>query len=346
MDEVTRKIPKRALLFAAEWQADPEPPVNAPEEFTLYPFQMLARTKGVANHPFWGRCIHDFAGMLQLKPSVSVDYCHDAAQVIGFADKIEVGDEGLRMAGAFVSTKEGDRAEEVALKRKAGVPWEASIMTSWENLVIETIPDGYTADVNGMTVEGPITVFRTWELWGVAVCPYGTDAGTNLQFAASLAGDVSVSMKGSVMTKPAETNTAKNGADFLSAFGAKGGVWFAEGKTFEQALGIFSEEVKKDNEAKDGKINELSTKIGELSGELDKAKTEYAAELEKLKTEHSAEVEKMKTEYSALAGGKPLSFNPPPNDQTPGNPAPQQFAGLTPGMAKFANAIKMPAPKA
>lgn len=334
MAEHTRKIPRQALAFAAELVAGDAAPATQ-DGATLFPFSMVARTKGVANHAWWGRCIHDFSGMLQLKPSISIDYAHDQRDVVGFADKIEVSADGLQLAGALVSMRPDDRAAEIAAKRKAGVPYEASIMTNWENLVIEEIPQGYTTEVNGETVEGPATVFRQWELWGCAICPYGSDAQTSLNFSAGPAGDVTVSVKGPAMTQ--QTNPpAHSGQEFLNVFGPKGGVWFAEGKTWEQAFGLFADEMKTDATAKDGKITELSTKIGELTGQLETAKAEYDAEVAKMKAEHAAEADAMKKEFAAQMGGKPLSGAP--GGGAPGTPP----ATAPSNIDKFAAAIKLP----
>lgn len=306
MAEKTRTIPRSALKFAADLQPAGDP-VQV-DNSQLFPFSMIARTPGVAMHQFWGRCVHDFAGMAQVKPSVSVDYCHNPQDVVGFADRITVSAAGLEMSGALVSTRPEDRAAEIAGKRKAGVPYEASILTSWDNLVIEEIPQGFSTEVNGQLVEGPVVVFRQWELWGVAICPYGSDADTSVQFSAGLSGEVSVRLKEPAMTQPAPAAPpAKTGRDYISAFGQKGAVWFAEGKPWDEAVNKFSEELQQENREKSTKIDELSAQITQLSADLEKAKAEYDAEVEKLKSEHDAEVEGLKEEFSKFMGGQPVS---------------------------------------
>lgn len=337
----TRLVPKSALMFAADFQAGDEAPVQV-DGTTLYPFAMLARTNGIATHPFWGRCIHDFAGMVQPKPSVTVDYCHSQTEVIGFADQITVTPEGLRMAGALVSIAPGDRAAEIPAKRKAGVPYEASILTCWDGLVVEDVPEGYQADVNGLTVDGPVTIFRQWEIWGVAILPYGSDTGSELQFSAGLSGDVHVTVKGPSMTKPAPTppGSEKTGQDFINAFGPKGAVWFVEGKSFAEAAQKFGEDLQQDSEAKDEKITELEGKIGELEGELEKTKAEYEAELEKSKAEYEGQVDELKKEFAGFTGGKPVSSPPPAG---PGSAAKPLV--LTDNVSKFAGHIAQKMPK-
>lgn len=306
MAETTRTIPRSALKFAAEFQAGDVPQAKE-DGSTLHPFTMLARTNGVANHAFWGRCIHDLSGMQQLKASISVDYCHHPEDVVGFSDRIGITAAGLEMGGALVSLRPDDRAAEIVTKQKAGVPYEASILTSWENLLIEHVPDGYTAEVNGQTVEGPITIFRAWELWGVAICPYGSDANTSVQFGAGLAGEVSVSIKESAMSTVAPAPAAKSGQDYINLFGQKGAMWFAQGKSWDESMTKFAEEMKEEGEEKDSKITELSATISQLSEDLEKAKTEYEAELEKKQSEHDAEVATLKEEFTKFMGGQPVS---------------------------------------
>lgn len=337
VETTQRKIPRSALCFAADFTSGEQSPQE--NGTTLFPFDMLARTTGVANHPYWGRCIHDFSGMQQSKASVSVDYCHNAEEVIGYSDKIELQADGLRMAGALVSLKEGDRAWEVAGKRKAGVPYETSIMTNWEGLMIEWVPEGYQAQVNNQTVDGPITIFRQWDLWGVAVCPYGSDSKTSVNFSAGLSGEVSVSVKGPVMStaNPSANAPAKTGQDYLNTFGQKAGLWFAQGKSWDECFGLFAAEAETESKEKDSKITELSGKITELSAQLDAAKAEYAAEVDKLKGEHDSEINALKEQFSAHTGGSPLSGTPPTG--TAGLKLPLD------NVAKFAASIKMPGGK-
>jgi hypothetical protein len=79
--------------------------------------------------------------------------------------------------------------------------------------------------------------------------------------------------------KPVETETqagAKTGADFLSAFGDQGGVWFAQGKTFDQATQLH--------------LAAQTTKNAELAAENEKLRKQLAA--------HTGET-------TALSGNRP-----------------------------------------
>lgn len=132
-------------------------------------------------HEEWGAIYHDFEGMTLDGDRVPLDYCHNEAEVLGFAGEFPVDEEGLHIDGVLVPFGQ-DRAAEVIAKGQAGVPYQLSIDFRGDDLVAEEVPEGATAEVNGATVEGPALIFREWPLRGVAVCPYGKDRNTSTQF--------------------------------------------------------------------------------------------------------------------------------------------------------------------
>ena len=79
------------------------------------PIQMLARTKKVIDHWWWGRCVHDFAGMVHAD-RIILDYCHSSEDIIGFADEFIVDDSGLTLRGRVESIEENDEAEKMLLR--------------------------------------------------------------------------------------------------------------------------------------------------------------------------------------------------------------------------------------
>jgi hypothetical protein len=60
---------------------------------------------------------------------------------------------------------------------------------------------------------------------------------------------------------------ASDGKKFLTAFGAKGGVWFAEGKTFEESQTLFTQELQTEVKQLQEKNTELQTKLTARRGE-------------------------------------------------------------------------------
>jgi hypothetical protein len=134
---------------------------------------LLARTKKVLYHWYWGPCVHDFAGMTQ-KERIALDWAHDRNELVGFSDQSEVTDEGLRLAGRLESIEPGDRAQKIIKQSDVGIPFEASIY--FDDVQLEWIPEGYTTTVNGEQLNGPLTVFRKWLLRACSVVPYGYDS--------------------------------------------------------------------------------------------------------------------------------------------------------------------------
>jgi hypothetical protein len=142
------------------------------------PVKLVARSGKPIEHWFWGRVVHDLAGMRLHKPRLPIDYVHDAKEVIGYLNKFDTSSGDLVTTGALVPFKDSDRATEILHKTREGVPYEASINFGGDGLKIQEIPDGQVADVNGYKLDGPAVIVREWPLRGVAICPYGADMNT------------------------------------------------------------------------------------------------------------------------------------------------------------------------
>lgn len=171
----TKIIPAGALRFAASIETD----TKGADGLKPVPVTLRARSAGVVNHWYFGRTVHDFAGMKTTGPTLPLDYCHHCDEVVGFSDKQDVSTGELVMSGQLVPFTADDRASEIIHKSRNKVPYQASVTFDSGNLVIEEVPAGMSATVNGRTIEGPLTIFRQWQLRGCAVCPYGMDANTS-----------------------------------------------------------------------------------------------------------------------------------------------------------------------
>lgn len=148
------------------------------EDAKSAPVRLVARTGRAIEHWFWGKVVHDLAGMHLHKPRLPIDYVHDPKEVIGFLNKFDTGTGDLVTSGALVPFGGSDRATEIVHKMKAGVPYEASINFGGDGIKIEEIGEGKTSTVNGAQFDGPGIVIREWPLRGVAICPYGADQNT------------------------------------------------------------------------------------------------------------------------------------------------------------------------
>lgn len=264
-------IPREALrLEGARFQlaesGDGDP-------LAVRPVSILCRTAGVINHWWFGPIVHDLAGA-QLKPKVSLDWCHDYDEQIGYLDQFEITPEGLVGKGKIVPFKADDRASELLFKGDRGVPYEASI--DWTgDCRLEELDYGMTAVVNGQVVTGPCLIVREWPLTAVAVCPHGADGGTQTKFRDGPG-------KGTIMTKTTDTKPTEGGGGktfssedlqlWRTQFGTEGVDWLLEGLTFDQAKERFAanqaktlnariEELTKAVAGKDDEIAKLTTKL-------------------------------------------------------------------------------------
>jgi hypothetical protein len=287
MNSETRTVPAAAL----HCNVGPFELGDNGENAKTAPFRMVARTGDSIDHWYWGRVVHDLAGMRRHKASLPIDYIHNDGEVIGFANHFDITNGDLEVSGALVPFKDSDRATEIIHKAKNGVPYEASINFGGDGLKFEEYGDGDTVSVNGREFTGPVTVIRDWPLRGIAVCPYGADANTSTSFNSGASVEVIVMKKEQQLSEqavvteveavevPAENDTTAevaevvaaveteevaveetatgltpSGPEFLEAFGERGGVWFAQGKSWEEAQQLHHQS--------------LTDRIAELEGKL------------------------------------------------------------------------------
>jgi len=286
---------------------DPKPAEMADE--SVQPINVLARTGGVADQLFWGRCVHDFAGM-QAPSVITIDYCHDPMQVIGVGDGIKVDAGALSISGKLISCALGDRASEVMKRSKLGTPYQASILMGWNDYTLEEIAAGETAEVNGQQIAGPVAIFRKWSLRGLAVCPYGSDAGTSIGFEGETPPEAELNDEPTPETALNDDPNAKpegelddepaGGEVYLEEFGDRGGIYFAKGFSLTKARQQFAADLAAENKA--------------LKGDLLKAKGQLSA------------------------GTTPVTFQ----SAEPHTPGVNATPNLSPNMSRFALGLKIP----
>ena len=337
----TRSVPKAALAFHAGATKFAAAKTNG-----NVPVSIAARSGQPIQHWYWGKTVHDMAGMKPAAASVPIDYCHDDDEVLGYLDNFNPQNAGLECSGELVPFRD-DRAAEVIDKGGRGVPYQASIYFDPDNLVIEQLMPGATAAVNGYVLEGPATIFRQWLLRGVAVCPYGYDPSTSTRLSAGewhkglgtdqfqipvthTAPEATMETKttapatelnsqsqpaAAAAPAPAAAPAADPRAEFKATlekftakFGAANGAqWAAEGLSYEQALEKHAETLGTQLTAEQTKNTELNTKLAAIPrGEAE-----------------------------------PVSFST--NDKhAAGGPAAAAPMGATGAIAKFAASIKVP----
>ncbi len=190
MKKTTEKVPAEALKFHFGDEASVCEFADAGEDGKAA-VKIKARSREPIEHWYWGRVIHDMAGMRLAKKRIPVDYCHREGEILGALDTFDTETGDLQTSG-FLDA-EDDRAAEIVRKGKKGVPYEASIFFDRRTVEAERLGERESATVNGVTVRGPVTIIRKWTLRGVAVTPYGYDPKTSTRFSDN-DGDVAVTL--------------------------------------------------------------------------------------------------------------------------------------------------------
>ncbi len=321
-----RKVPSQACQLRAgplDLAAGDAPPVA----------KILARSGEAIDHWYWGKLCHDLAGMELLKPRVPLDYCHDPAEIIGFAEGWETESGNLTCSGTLL-TAESPRAAEVAAMSRAGVPYEASI--SFQPLAIEELSERQVATVNGRQVEGPAAIVRRWQLRGLAVCPRGADPNTRTELAEAGEIEVTILSKETAMSDQnqetpeqiaarVQTELTARLTDYTQRFGPQGQAWALSSRPLAECC------------------TDLVTQLREAHGqELAAAKTAQdaaAAELQTKLTAAEAQAAELQARLAAIGVGEKTPVSTAPGEGTSQLTAAEQ-SQLTPAMAKFVGAMR------
>ena len=277
--------PRSAFLFAATAEITDTLEAGEGSKVLKVKLQLVARTKAIIYHWYWGPVVHDFAGMTH-RDRLPVDLQHEFCEPIGYVDEFAISDEGLVLDGylvALIGAKD-DKGMEVILRGQAGIPYQASIDFDPDSVVLEYVPEGFTSEANGQTYSGPVTILRQWELQGVAVCLRPWDAGTEARFSkdAKDAPQVPLNWKDkgkfamtTTETKPADAKPAESIDDvrgqfaqtqkkFVGMFGAvDGNEYLALDKPYETAL--------------EEHIGKLSKQVADEKTRADEAETKLKA---------------------------------------------------------------------
>jgi hypothetical protein len=239
---------------------------------------LTARTGEPISHWYWGRIVHDMAGM-KAKPVVALDWRHDDDEIVGKVDRLDTSTGDLICSGSIESLEVGDYADKIIKLSARGVPYEASIYFDPYSTELEWLPDGLTTEVNGREVTGPLVIVRAWELRRIAICLSGADSGTEASCESDDDGEASLKARARVKfslnwkdkpkmskteTTPTELSaeqvaaTEKSGFDkavaamkkFTDKFGAiDGNTYFAAGLSYEAALEKHVEKLTADKTA-------------------------------------------------------------------------------------------------
>jgi hypothetical protein len=75
------------------------------------PIKIKARSGGSIDHWYWGKVVHDLAGMRLHKPRLTVDYAHNESEVLGYLNHFDTESGDLIASGALTPWREDDRAK-------------------------------------------------------------------------------------------------------------------------------------------------------------------------------------------------------------------------------------------
>jgi hypothetical protein len=356
MAEQFKQVPVAALKFAADLEMG-----EHGEGAKTVPIKVKARGAQSVDHWYFGRMVHDMAGLALSKPRLAIDYCHREDEVMGYANKFET-EGGLVALGALTPFEEKDRASEVIFKSQQGVPYEASIFFDPAELVLEYVPQGMAVPVNGLTFEGPGVVARKWTLRGLAVCPYGQDKNTAVEFGAGKhPTEVAVrytetpAAEAPPPAAPVATPEVKPVAENedASVDDPK-----PEATAEEPAVPPNSEQVNAAAAASpDAQPNQSGTAFlaafGDQGGvwfaqgkSFGECQTLFQQQLVADRERLTKENEQLRTQLSALRGERePVSFGGEADLAPAIEPTAKQKAALGGGLARFAATIALPRPK-
>ncbi len=140
---------------------------------------------GQVLHSMFGDVIADLKGLAPINArGIALLYGHHSP--VGVVRSVSETERGLEYSGEMVKGLE--KSNEIAALAASGFPWQLSIRA--EPDVIEELGEKATAEVNGQTVTGPITIFRQWRLPEISIVELGMDGDTEATIAAHAGGGV------------------------------------------------------------------------------------------------------------------------------------------------------------
>lgn len=201
-------------------------------------FSIVAYSGGIiAGHWFWGDVAFDLAGTKFDKKRTAVLEEHFSANRIGFTTKQDT-EERIYVEGRFLSN---ERAQAVKKDIKDGFPMQASVFIVPSE--IEHVKEGDEAEVNGLKLKGPSTVFRRAKIREVSMCSLGADSRTQSKAFAGGGKDqiqFNLTRKDEIMAKSdsktiEELDAGQFAADYPELYGQVTEAARAEGKAEGEA---------------------------------------------------------------------------------------------------------------
>ena len=219
----------------------------------------------IRDHFWWGNLAIDLQGGKFTKKSYPILESHDVNKRIGFSKGKPIIDGSLRVDSEnteFVDTKEADAFIKLS---KQGFPFESSMYA--RPLAVERLEKGTSAEVNGMTLKGPATIWRQWEFKEASVCVFGWDSNTKSQAFANT--EVELDVETSTVQLIEDQTKEKEVMEAMTLEELKEKNPDAFSKLMEEAKGAVTEDLKTELETKfaDEK-KQMEQKFSQEKGEL------------------------------------------------------------------------------
>jgi hypothetical protein len=247
----TKKIPKKGMYFTE----DVDIKLSGGEEGEELAFSMNAYSgKILKGHWLWGDLAIDVQGVQFDKKRIPILEQHDLDRKIGVSNSKPKTDDNTIL---FESIKllSNDTAQEFKKNLDDGFPYQASV--GLRPLLLEEVAEGETAEVNGLKMKGPGTIFRKSKFKEASVCVFGFDENTGVSSLSDAEEEVEVDV---ILSD--DSNNDNQEVEDMTLEQLK-----------EQHPNLYKEIMDKFTE-KDNKITELSGQVTTLTKERDDLKGE------------------------------------------------------------------------
>jgi hypothetical protein len=139
-------------------------------------FLMSAYSGKTFPHPWWGTVAIDLKGLRASGQKMPTLREHMRDRIVGFTESVTI-DGTVQVEGSFSqSSPDGQQVKALA---DEGFPWQASMGLDFATT--EFVREGSVAEVNGLTLKGPGTIFRKGMIREVSFAALGADPRTSAE---------------------------------------------------------------------------------------------------------------------------------------------------------------------
>lgn len=260
MSLTKKKIPKKGMYFTED---DVDIQLAAGENEDPNVVSMTAYSGTILKgHWLWGDLAIDVEGIQFSKKRIPILEQHDLSRKVGVSNFKPKTDSG-KVEFEKINLLSNETAQEFKQNLDDGFPYQASM--GLRPLVIEELSEDQTAEVNGVKMKGPGTIFRKSQFKEASVCVFGFDEDTGVS---SLSDEME---EFDVEILNLSDDSSNNGENNIPNNTEGDNMTLEQLK--EQYPDLYREIEGKFTE-KDNKINDLNTQVTNLTQERDNLKGE------------------------------------------------------------------------